>query len=143
MSILTDLNVLGQSLHADVKEKKGAITLEILVAERKAFLSKKRLTYIVKCRPDDAAKELNFSEMLKESGSGLSSGSDNMSPGFGFKVTTSKTGFGAPAQGTIQEQSALFGQQYTYSFDWTTVRNQIGEIAAKNGYTLKYHLVML
>jgi len=142
MSLATDLVALGQSLKADITDKKGVVTLEIVVAERKAFLTKKKLTYIVKCKPDDAAHELNYSEMLKESGFGVSSGGGDMDTGMGFKSGTYKTGFGAPNQGSIQEQSNLFGKQYTYSFDWATIRGQVEEIARRNGYTPKYHIVM-
>ncbi|MCX6538312.1 MAG: hypothetical protein NT151_05165 [Acidobacteria bacterium] len=142
MSIATDLAALGQSLNAEVTDKKGVIKLEIVVAERKSFLSKKKLTYTIKCKPDDGSKELNYSEMLKESGFGVSSGSDDSEAGFGFKAGTYKTGFGSPTQGTIQEQSTLFGKQYTYSFDWSKIRGQVEDIARKNGYVPKYHVIM-
>ena len=80
--------------------------------------------------------------MLKESGSGVSSGGgfdSDMSPGFGFKKETYKTGAG-PREGTIEEQSSLFGRQYDYKFDFKEIRGGIERIAAANGYSLKYSL---
>jgi hypothetical protein len=142
MSITTDLLALGQDLKADFADKKGVVSLEIVVAERKSFLSKQKLTYLIKCRPDEAARELTYSDMLKESGFGLSSGGSGMDSGGGFKSGTYKTGFGSPNQGTIQEQSNLFGKKYSYSFDWSTIRDKVEEIARKNGYTPKYQVAM-
>jgi hypothetical protein len=54
------------------------------------------------------------------SGFGVSSGSDDSAAGFGFKAGTYKTGFGSPTQGSIQEQSALFGKQDSYSSEKQT-----------------------
>ena len=48
--------------------------------------------------------------MLKECGFGLSSGGDDMSPGFGFKAGTYNTMSGA-REGGIKEQSTLFGRK--------------------------------
>jgi predicted secreted acid phosphatase len=84
---------------------------------------------------DEDNKELRFTEMLKESGSGMSSGDS----GFGFKKESYKTGTG-PREGTTEEQSKLFGAQYSYTFDFSTVRTFIEEAAVKAGYAFKYHL---
>ncbi|MHB8159666.1 MAG: hypothetical protein ACYDGS_04125 [Thermoleophilia bacterium] len=65
----------------------------------------------------DGVRTIRFSEMLKESGSGVSGGGGfdgDMSPGFGFKKETYKTGAG-PREGTIEEQSTLFGYSITPS----------------------------
>ena len=116
--------------------------MKAVIAERKAFLSKKKLEYIAKFRIDDDTKTIRFSEMLKESGSGISSGGgidSGMSPGFGFKKETYKTGAG-PREGTIEEQSNLFGQQYDYRFDFKEIRGSIEKIAAANGYALEYKI---
>jgi len=75
------------------------------------------------------------------SGFGVSSGSDDSEAGFGFKAGTYKTGFGSPTQGSIQEQSALFGKQDSYSSDWSKIRSQVEDIARKNGYVPGYHTI--
>ena len=107
----------------------------MLVAERKTFLTKQRLEYIAKFRLDDALKELKFTEMLKETASGLVSGgsSDDISPGFGFKATKYKSGAGG-REGTIEEQSELFGKRYDYQFDFRKIRNQFEELARSADY---------
>lgn len=140
MNIIDEIVKCAQSAGGTLSEKKGIHTLEILVAERKTFLSKKKLTYIAKFRVDDASKELRFTEMLKESGFGLSSGDSGMSPGFGFKTESYSTGFGKPREGTIEEQSNLFGKQYSYTFDFGRIRGAFETIAGASGYAFKYQL---
>ena len=151
VTAIDDIKNLAESITgasgspAELKEKKGAWTMKAVIAERKAFLSKKKLEYIAKFRVDDDSKTIRFSEMLKESGSGLSSGGSGFdsgmsSPGFGFKKETYKTGAG-PREGTIEEQSKLFGAQYDYIFDFKEIRGSIEKIAADNGYTLEYKIV--
>lgn len=134
-----DLKTYAKSIPADLKEKKGVYTLEFTVAERKVFLSKKKLTYSAKFRIDDAKKEVRFTEMLKEASSGMSSGDSDFGPGFGFKKETYKTGTG-PREGVIEQQSELFGKQYTYTFDFKTVRTAIEAAATAAGYALKYQI---
>lgn len=139
MAFIDDIKNMGQAIGAELKEKKGAWTLKLVVAERKAFMSKKKLEYVARFRLDDAALQLHFSEMLKESGSGVSSGMDDMSPGFGFKTETYKTGAG-PREGTITEQSDYFGKQYTYSYDWGAIRTWFEQAAAAAGYGFNYSI---
>ena len=137
--LLEDIKSMLAAILARLEEKKGLYSFEFTVAERKAFLSTKKLTYRAAFRIDEARKELRFSEMLKESGSGISSGDGGLSPGFGFKVETYKTGAG-PREGGIAEQSALFGKQYTYSFDYSKIRKDIEAAAVEAGYSFKYQI---
>ena len=87
---------LANGNNANLNEKEGIYTFQMLVAERKMFLSRKHLEYIAIFRPDDSHKEMKFTEMLKEPASGLVMGGseDDISPGFGFKVTKYKSGAG-------------------------------------------------
>ena len=96
MSLLEAIKKLADENKASLNEKKGVYTFQMLVAERKTFLSKQRLEYIAKFRLDDALKEVKFTEMLKETASGLVSGGsvDDISPGFGFKATNTKAVLG-------------------------------------------------
>ncbi len=124
-------------------EKKGVWEFSAPIAERKAFLSKKKLTYTAKMRIDEGAKAVKFSEMLIEIGSGLSSGGgfdDGMSTGFGVKTESYNTLSGA-RQGTIEEQSNLFGKQYSYQFDYKEARVKAKEIAEKAGYKFEYQIL--
>ncbi|MDO8507969.1 MAG: ribonucleoside-triphosphate reductase [bacterium] len=137
---MEEVKKYADSISAELSEKKGVWTLTKVVAERKAFLSKKKLEYIAKFRFDDENKEIRFTEMLKESGSGISSGDmDDMSPGFGFKAGTYKTGMGG-REGSIKEQSNLFGKDYSYEFKFEEIRAKIEEIAKNKGYDFKYQI---
>ncbi len=136
--MIDTIRQMAASIGAEFKEKKGAYTLTHLVAERKAFLSKKKLEYIARFTVDDFARELTFTEMLKETGSGVSGGDDS-SPGFGFKAETYKTGFG-PREGSITEQSLYFGKHYVYNFDWSAIRNWMEQAALASGYSFTYSI---
>jgi hypothetical protein len=141
MALLDQFRTIGTSVSARFEEKKGIHTMTAVIAERKAFLSKKRLEYIAKFRIDDQAREVRFTEMLKESGSGLSAGTgpDDMSAGFGFKAGTYKMG-GGRNEGTIQEQSALFGKTYQYTFDVGAIRKHLEAAAVAAGYRFTYQI---
>jgi len=143
MTAIEDIKSLAAVIDAELKEKKGVWTMKAVIAERKAFLSKKKLEYIAKFHVDDTTQTIRFSEMLKESGSGISSGggiNGGMSPGFGFKKETYKTGAG-PREGTIEEQSNLFGKQYDYRFDFKEIRGGLEKIAIDNGLSFEYSLL--
>jgi hypothetical protein len=116
--------------------KGGTLELETVVAERKAFLSKRKLTYRCKLRIDDAARSVTFFEILVEKGSGVSSGDSDMAPGFGFRKESYKVG-GASREGTIEERSRLFGKDYDYRFEFGAVRKDVERAAAEAGYSFQ------
>ncbi len=127
----------------DWSEKKGVYEFKSTIAERKVFLSKKKLTYSAKMRIDDNAKEILFSEMLIEAGSGFSSGGGfdgEMSTGFGFKTESYNTMSGA-REGTIAESSTLFGKTYQYNFDYKEIRAKVEAVAESSGYSFKYQIL--
>jgi hypothetical protein len=140
MQISEDIKKFAQSIpSAELKENKGVFELGFVLAERKAFLSKQKLEYKAKFRVDDANKLVKFTEMLKESGSGVSgSGDMNDTPGFGFQKQTYK--ISGTRQETIEEQSDLFGKKYEYKFNWSAVRQNIEYIAKNAGYEFKYQI---
>jgi hypothetical protein len=124
-------------------EKKGVWDYSTTIAERKAFLSNKKLTYTIKIRIDESGKTVKFSEMLIEAGSGFSSGGDldgGMSTGFGFKTESYNTLSGA-RKGTIEEQSKLFEKQYSYRFDYNEIRTKIQDVVEKSGYKFEYQIL--
>ena len=140
--LIDEIKKIVAGIPSELKEKKGVFSFEFTIAERKAFLSTKKLIYGAKFRLDETKKELRFTEMLKESGSGVSSGSDDFGPGFGFKAGTYKSGMGG-REGNIKEQSDLFGKQYSYSFDYSKIRTAIETEAAKAGYSFKYQITSM
>jgi hypothetical protein len=137
--LIETIQTIAAAQELSLTEKKGVYTLARVVAERKSFLCRKKLLYRARLRIVEEKKEVHFTELLKESGFGLSSGSvdTEMSPGFGFKKETYKTGLG-PREGTIEEQSTLFGKQYTYTFDFCTVRKAVESAAQAAGYTFQW-----
>jgi hypothetical protein len=144
VSIQEDIQRLAQARSGTLYEKKGVYTLQILVAERKAFLSRKRLEYIARFRIDAAARTIVFAEMFKESGAGLSSGGgmDEASPGWGWKASTYKTGMGGREE-AIEEQSKLFGKTYQCHFELGALRREVEAIAGAAGYAFTYRVTPL
>ncbi len=69
----------------------------------------------------------------------MSSGDSEFGSGFGFKKETFRTGAG-PREGTIHEQSVLFGKQYTYKYDFSKVRTSMESEAIKAGYAFRYQI---
>lgn len=132
-----------ESYGGNWKEKKDIWEFSAIIAERKAFLSKKKLTYSAKMKIDDEAKTVQFSEMLIEAGSGLSNTSDSnggMSAGIGFKTESYNTMSGARV-GTIAEQSNLFGKKFEYKFNYKEIRSKIEEAAKSAGYKFEYQIL--
>ncbi|MEI6587939.1 MAG: hypothetical protein WCO05_03245 [Candidatus Moraniibacteriota bacterium] len=125
-------------------EKNGVWKFSALIAERKAFLSRKKLTYSATMRIDADAKLVKFSEMLMEVSSGFTSGGNDfdggMSTGFGFKTESYNTMSGA-REGNIEEQSNLFGKKFEYKFDYKEIRAKIEEMAKESGYEFEYQIL--
>jgi hypothetical protein len=143
MSLQEEIKQVFADFRGEVSEKKGLFSVECVVAERKSFLSKKKLVYIAKYRIDEDKREVRFTEMLKETGSGLSSGVDfDSSPGFGFKTESYKT-WGGAREGAIEEQSNLFGKKYNYTFDFKTIRGAIEKKVQEAGFVFKYQITSI
>jgi len=138
MSLADDLAAASTTLPVRLtRQKDGSLGGEAVLAERKAFLSRKKLAYKCKARVDETARTVRFWEMLVEKGSGLSSGGiDDMSPGFGFKKGTYKTG-GKELSGGIEEASRLFGKDYTYQWDYAALRGALRSTAEAEGYAFE------
>ncbi len=116
------------------RQKDGSLAMEALIAERKSFLSKRKLTYKCKLRVDDGARSVTFWEMLLEKGSGVSGG-DDMAPGFGFKKETYGTN-SKERSGRIEEASSLFAKDFDYTWDYAAVRGAVRGVAEAAGYSL-------
>ena len=128
------------------KEKKEIWEFKVLIAERKAFLSKKKLTYLAKMRIVENEKLVKFTEMLVDQSSGFSSGGsfdDSMTPGVGFKKESYNTLSGKGREGTIEEQSSLFGKEFSYKFDYKEIRELVEKTAQANGYKFAYQVTAI
>ena len=133
MELIEEIQAYSQEITADLKEKKGSYDLSITVAERKTFVSKQKLTYQAKFRIDEGERLVKFSEMLKESSSGMNAGMD-------FQTKSYRTGKGGKQESVIEQQSVLFGKKYTYRFDFKTIRNKIESLAKEAGYSFQYQI---
>jgi hypothetical protein len=140
--MIDDIKKSLDSYNGEWKEKKGLYEFKSVIAERKAFLSTKKLTYSFKMRIEEDTKVVKFSEMLMEAGSGFTSGGydDGMSMGFGFKAETYNTMNGG-REGNIQEQSDLFGKKYEYTFDYKDIRSKVEGVAKSGGYQFEYQIL--
>jgi len=127
---------VSKNFPAEFKEQRdGSFILQFVVAERKVFLSKKKLIYKCKTRIDDMGKAVTFFEILCESSVGLSGGA-----GMGFTKETYGVK-GKEREGNIEEQSRLFGKDYKYSFDYKKIREAIKREVEKAGYSFSVHLL--
>ena len=135
MSLINEIRQTPAGYSGTWKEKrKGRYRFSVTVAQRKVFLSSRRLVYTARFRINEKKKEIIFSEMLKESSSGLLAAS-----GFGFKTESYNT-LSKARKGVIEEQSRLFGKDYTYCFDFSEIRGKIENIARTNGYLFTYKI---
>jgi len=133
-----------ESYDGEWKEKKGIWEFSATIAERKAFLSKKKLTYSAKMRIDDDTKVVKFSEMLNEPGSGFTSGDydDEGSTGFGFKAGSYNT-FSKAREKSIEEQSNIFVKKFEYKFNYKEIRSKAEEAVKSADYRFEYQILPL
>ena len=140
--IIAEIKKALQGYDGKWNEKKGLWTFSATIAERKAFLSTKKLTYSTNIRVDEASSKVLFSEILAEASSGLSSGGmdDGISTGFGFKTESYNTMKGT-RQGTIEEQSKLFAKDFTYRFNYGEIRTKVKEAVEGSGFHFEYQIL--
>ena len=136
MDLIQTIQAYAQNIPADFKEKNGSCDLSFTVAERKTFLSKQKLTYQARFRIDEGEKLVKFTEMLKESSSGINAG-------MGFQTESYRTGKGGRQESVIEKQSVLFGKKYTYNFDFKTIRGKIESLAKESGYSFQYQITAM
>lgn len=130
---------LGNEVGAKVGGKRDKGDATLIIAEQKSFLSKKKVEYSAKFKVDESERVVRFFEMLKESGSGMSSGDGDVGGGWGVSKSTYKSGTGG-REGTIEAQGSLLGNKYAFTFDYAAVRKAIQEIAERNGYRFEYQV---
>ena len=138
--VLTELHRFADAWHLTWSQKKDKVQLERIVAERKVMLGTARLTYRATVTIDDARREVAFSELLAEKGSGMSSGDDgdgSLGMGFGVQTTSYNTRRNTIAD-TIEEQARQYSSQYALDFPYARVREVVGQIAAAAGYRYRY-----
>lgn len=118
----------------EVRVEGDRIEFTKVVAQRRTFLSRKRLVYRAEVRADEGRREVHVRETLTETSSGLAPES-----GAGFKVESYRAR-PESREGTVAEQAELFGGQYQYTFDFSAVRAALEAAAREHGYTVHAHL---
>jgi len=118
------------------KNKDEVWEFSCVIAERKAFLLTKKLTYSARFKIYEPQKLVVFSEMLTEAGSRLAPDS------FDFKVE-SKNAKSKSHESSIEEQSAVFGKKFEYKFDYKEIRLKLEKLAVNTGYQLRYQIIPL
>ena len=137
--ILTELGKLAQAWQFEWRQKADQVILSRVVAEQKALMATGQLTYEARIRIDDARREVRFTELLKESRSGMSSGGDDDFGPSGFGVQrTSYNSRTDTVQDSIEEQAARYRSKYPLDFRYDAVSPQVRGIAETAGYTLAY-----
>jgi hypothetical protein len=131
---------LANELGTDLRQQGNRYTLAKVLAERRIFLSKRKLTYMARIKVDEPTRTIEFSERLEEVTSGLGGGDADSSPGFGYRKEKYRTGRTA-REGTIEEQSRLFGARYDYRFDYAAIRTRVEVVAHETGYGFEHHLL--
>ena len=101
MALIEEIKKIAEGKGAAFQEKKDSCRFEILLAERKAFLTSQKLVYKVSCKIVSSKNELRYSELLFEKGWGFSGGDIDRTPGFGFKAETYKLIPGNPPERMI------------------------------------------
>lgn len=123
-----------QNYNGTWKNKGEIWEFSCVIAERKAFLLTKKLTYDARFKIYEPQKLIVFSEMLVETGSGLSS------EDLGFKAESYNTLNGG-REGNIEEQSTLFGKKFEYKFDYKEIRSKLEKLATEAGYQIRYQIM--
>lgn len=127
------------------RETKKYLGFRTVIAERKSFLFRKKLTYASRLNIDEKAKEVKFSEMLIENSSGLSGETgfeDGISTDFGFKAETYNI-FKGRRSGTIAEQSTIFEKKFEYKFHYEEIRKLVEKTVTEAGYKFEYQILPL
>ncbi len=138
-SLLTELHRFADAWQLTWSEKHGSVHLERVVAERKAMLGTNKLSYRATITVDEGRREVAFTELLAERGSGLSSmgDDDGMGNGFGFQTTSYNTRKDTIAD-RIEDQARQYARHYTLDFPYARVREVVAQIAAAGGYAFRY-----
>lgn len=135
-SVVTELHRFADAWQLTFCETRGVVQLERVVAERKVMLGTARLTYRAAVTVDDTRREVAFTELLVERGTGLSSGGDDeggMGNGFGFQTTSYNTRKDTVAD-RIEDQARNYARHYRIDFPYARVREVVAQIATGAGY---------
>ena len=133
-SIQAKLQALAESWQFTWDDSGEKATITRVLAERSSVLARQKLEYRATIVVDDAKWQVRYSDSLKETGGGFTSGDPGEGAGFGFSGGTyTSTGREGLAD-DIAEQVTHFAKDYTFDFSYEQWREQVRAIAAEAGY---------
>ena len=138
--VMSELHRFADAWHLTWSQKRDSVRLERVIAERKVMLGTAKLTYRATVTIDETRRQVTFSELLVERGTGVSSGGDDgEGSGFGFGIqTTSYNTRRDTIADNIEDQARQYSRQYVLDFPYARVREVVGQIAAAGGYGFRY-----
>ncbi|HML50252.1 MAG TPA: hypothetical protein PKD84_02430, partial [Propionicimonas sp.] len=128
------LRALAESWQFTWEDSGDKATITRVLAERTSVLARQKLEYRATIIVDDAAWQVRYSDSLKETGGGFTSGDPGESSGFGFSGGTYSSTGGEGLADDIAEQITHFAKAYTFDFSYEQWREQVRTIAAEAGY---------
>jgi hypothetical protein len=129
-ALLETLEEYARANQMSFETHHGRYRVEKVLAERKTFISRKKLEYRAEFAIDDQQKELRFTESLKESGRG-------MDAGVGVQSESYNTLSGA-RKGSFEDHSRQLGKHYDASVDYGAIREAIKGLTEAAGYSFSY-----
>jgi len=137
MPLTEDINKLAANLSLNIREAQGIHHINVIVADCKSYNSRQKLEYRARFRINETEKAVKFTEALQESEVGFSSGSPLSRAGFKADTFDIRN---ISVKVSIEDQTTLFEKRYTYSYDFSSIRDQIEVLTDKAGYRFKYQI---
>jgi len=102
--IMKTIRSVITGLPGDFNSDDGLHSLTSVIAERKGFFSRRKLTFTARFRVNEETREVIYNETLVEKKSGLGAGTGEGISGFGFRKWKTASGPGG-LEGVLEEQS--------------------------------------
>jgi hypothetical protein len=134
--IMTTIRNTMTGLPGDFQAEDGLHSLTSVIAERKGFFSRRKLTFTARFRVNEETREVIYNETLVERRIGLGAGIGEGISGFGFrkwKITANPRGL----DGTEEGHSQPFGRKDGFTFRFQQVRDAVRKVVEEEGYTFK------
>lgn len=127
------------NFNGSLDQKEGLYIFRYSVGSRDTALTHKAVTYTAKFRILEDNNLVRFTEIVKESSSGIGAGED-LAPGLSYKKESYQSGADGRS-GDLQEQSSLGNNTLSYSLNYQEIRNTVKRLAEQNGYQFKYKIL--
>jgi hypothetical protein len=137
--IMKTIRSVITGLPGDFNSDDGLHSLTSVIAERKGFFSRRKLTFTARFRVNEETREVIYNETLVEKKSGLGAGTGEGISGFGFRKWKTASGPGG-LEGVLEEQSEMFRRKYGFTFRFQQIRDAVRKLVEDEGYTFKHQI---